>query len=82
MRAEFADRPVGANQPQEKPPFDAHPDRAPEGMAEPPELIRKLEAEMVFLTLRLPHLLQQVSSVAVEEVITSKRLRHSSQRYS
>jgi hypothetical protein len=63
--------------------LDEHPERAPEGIAEPPELIRKLAAEMVFLTLRLPHLGQLISVVAQAEVeISSKRFRQSSQRYS
>jgi uncharacterized membrane protein len=51
-------------------------------MVEPPELTRKLEAEMVFLTLPLPHLGQWISSGTCEVVRISKRLLTCSQRYS
>ena len=43
-------------QAQEKPDLVEHPERAPDGIEVFPELILKLEAEMVFLTLVPLHL--------------------------
>jgi len=53
--------------------LEEQPDRAPEGIDEEPELIRKLEAEMVFRTLVPPHLAHLTSWLSLHEVeITSK----------
>jgi hypothetical protein len=66
-------RPAGSPQPQEKGDLEEQPDRAPEGIDDEPELIRKLEAEMVFRTLPLPHLAHLTSWQSLPEVeITSK----------
>jgi hypothetical protein len=68
---------------QEKPDLDEHPDRAPLGMAGPPDPIRKLEAEMVFVTSRLPHSGHFTVSVVPDEVVrTSKCFLQSRQTYS
>ena len=70
-------------QAQENPDFEEQPDSAPDGMELDPPEIRKLEAEMVFLTLLLLHLLQVTSPAASAEVtMASKRALHSWQRYS
>ena len=70
-------------QAQEKPDFVEQPESAPEGMELELEEIRKLEAEMVFLTLLLPHFGQTTSLVASAEVtMVSNSPLHSWQRYS
>lgn len=70
-------------QAQEKPDLVAQPESAPAGMALEPEAIRKLEAEMIFLPLRLEHF-GQLTSVAfsVEVTMASNSALHSWQRYS
>lgn len=70
-------------QAQEKPDFVAQPESAPEGMELEPEAMRKLEAEMVFLTL-LPEHFGQITSVeaSVEVTMASNSALHSWQRYS
>jgi hypothetical protein len=79
-------RPHGpaGDQPQENPDLEEQPDRAPAGIEERPEEIRKLEAEMVFLTLRLPHLLHSISCPAAEAlpISTSKFALQSLHLYS
>lgn len=78
-------RPHGsaADQAQEKPVFDEQPDRAPLGIEEWPDEIRKLEAEMVFLTFRLPHLLHSTAlPCSLALVITSKLALQSRHLYS
>ena len=72
------------DQAQEKPDLQEPPDSAPAGVEEALcEEIRKLEDEMVFLTLLLPHLLQTtLPPVSVEVVNTSKLLLHSWHLYS
>ena len=80
-----AGRPHGSavDQAQEKPDLVEQPDKAPAGIDERPDEIRKLEAEMVFLTLRLPHLLHSISlSLADELVSTSKFALQSLHLYS
>ena len=80
-----AGRPHGSafDQAQEKPDLVEQPDKAPAGIEELPDEIRKLEAEMVFLTLRLPHLLHSISlSLADELVSTSKFALQSLHLYS
>ena len=80
-----AGRPHGSavDQSQEKPDLVEQPDKAPAGIDERPDEIRKLEAEMVFLTLRLPHLLHSISlSLADELVSTSKFALQSLHLYS
>ncbi len=68
---------------QEKPDFEEHPDRAPLGMDGLPEPTRKLDAEMVFATFRLPHFGHLTGSVLREEVVsTSKCFLQSRQTYS
>jgi len=68
---------------QEKPDLDEHPDSAPLGMVGLPEPIRKLEAEMVLATSRLPHSGHFTVSVAPEDVVrTSKCFLQSRQTYS
>jgi len=69
-------------QAQEKPDFDEHPESAPVGMEVPPCPMRKLAAEIVFVTFRLPHFLHLIVSVAVEVVSTSKCSLQSLQTYS
>jgi hypothetical protein len=49
------------------------PDKAPAGMDERPDEILKLEAEMVFLTLRLPHLLHSIFLSLVEELVSTSK---------
>ena len=67
------------DQAQEKPDLQEQPDSAPAGAADVlPEETRKLEAEIVFLTLPLPHLLHSTSPLSSVEVVrTSKMLLHS-----
>ena len=68
---------------QEKPDLDEHLDSAPLGMVGLPDPIRKLEAEMVLVTSRLPHSGHFTVSVAPEEVVrTSKCFLQSRQTYS
>jgi hypothetical protein len=70
-------------QAQENPDFVEQPESAPEGMALEPDDIRKLEAEMVFLTVLLPHFGQTTSAeVSAEVRMVSNRDLHSWQRYS
>jgi hypothetical protein len=70
-------------QAQENPDFVEQPESAPEGMELEPEEIRKLEAEMVFLTLSLSHFGQITSAlISVEVTMVSKSFLHSWQRYS
>ncbi len=70
------------NQAQEKPERDEQPERAPEGM-EGPAPIRKLAAEMVFLTSRLWQAGHLMISADDEEVVsTSKCFLQSLQTYS
>jgi hypothetical protein len=69
-----AGRPPAADQPQEKPGLAEQPDKAPAGVAELPDEIRKLAAEMVFLTLRLPHLLHTTSSLLAAELVSTSKL--------
>ena len=61
--------------------MEEHPDKAPEGMEVPPPT-RMLEADMVFLTLRLSHFLHLIISPPDEVVITSKCSLQSLQTYS
>jgi hypothetical protein len=67
---------------QEKPDFDEHPESAPLGMEVPPLPMRKLEAEMVFATFRLPHFVHLIISLDDEVVSTSKCSLQSLQTYS
>lgn len=68
---------------QEKPDFDEHPDRAPLGIVGLPEPIRKLDAEIVFVTSRLLHFGHlMVSEDWAEVVNTSKCFLQSRQTYS
>ena len=68
---------------QENPDFVEQPESAPEGMELEPEEIRKLEADMVFFTMLLPHFGQVTSAEASVEVrIASNKFLHSWQRYS
>ena len=70
-------------QAQENPDFVEQPESAPEGMELEPEEIRKLEAEMVFFTMLLPHFGQVTSAeVSVEVRMASNKFLHSWQRYS
>jgi hypothetical protein len=63
--------------------LEEQPDKAPAGIDERPEEIRKLEAESVFLTLRLPHLLHSIFlSLSDELVSTSKFVLQSLHLYS
>lgn len=66
-------------QAQEKPERDEQPENAPAGMVSASDEIRKLEAEMIFLRLALPHPGQVISGSAWEEevIIHSKRVLHS-----
>jgi len=70
-------------QAQEKPDFVEQPESAPEGMELEPDEIRKLEAEMVFLTMLLEHFGQTTSAEASAEVtMVSNKALQSWQRYS
>ena len=70
-------------QPQENPDFVEQPESAPEGMELEPEEMRKLEAEMGFLTMLLEHFGQVTSAEASAELrIVSNSPLHSWQRYS
>ena len=64
-------RPHGSalDQAQEKPDLLEQPDKAPAGIDVRPDEILKLEAEMVFLTLPLPHLLHLISVSLAEELV-------------
>jgi hypothetical protein len=70
------------DQAQENPDFDEQPDRAPEGMEEPLPAMRKLDAETVFLTSRLPHFPHFIVSPEVRDTSASKCALHSLQTYS
>ena len=60
------------DQAQENPDLEEQPESAPEGMDVPPCPIRKLEAEMVFFTFKLPHFLHLTVSPSEEVTSTSK----------
>lgn len=62
--------------------MDEHPERAPDGIEDPPLLMRKLEADTVFLTSRLPHFLHLMASAEERETRASKWALHSLQTYS
>ena len=80
---ELVGRPAGFDQAQEKPDLLEQPERAPEGIEEEPELIRKPAAEMVFWTLVPPHLAHFISWWSLLEVeSTSKTFLHSRHLYS
>jgi hypothetical protein len=68
-------RPPGpaGDQPQEKPDLVEQPDKAPAGIDELPDEIRKLAAEMVFLTFRLPHLPHSTSMSLADELISTSK---------
>jgi len=67
----------------ENPDFEEQPERAPDGMADRPEPILKLEVEIVFLTSRLLHSGHLTVSVTPEDVVsTSKCFLQSLQTYS
>lgn len=70
------------DQAQENPDFDEQPDSAPEGMEEPLPAMRKLDAEMVFLTSRLPHFSHFIVSPEVRDTRASKCVLQSLQTYS
>lgn len=70
------------DQAQEKPDFDEHPERAPEGIDGWPEPMRRLAADIVFLTCMLPHFLQETVSGDVVDMSTSKCSLQSLQTYS
>ncbi len=70
------------DQAQENPDFDEHPESAPEGMDDPPLLMRKLEAETVFLTFRLSHFLHLIVSAEDKDTSASKCSLQSLQTYS
>jgi len=61
--ASYNGRPPGPAllHPQEKPDLEEHPDKAPAGIDDRPEEILKLDAEMVFLILLLPHFVHFIS---------------------
>ena len=70
-------------QAQENPDLDEHPVKAPEGIELLPDEMRKLEADMVFLTLVLLHLVQVTTSASLDDVvITSKKFPQSWHLYS
>jgi len=60
------------NQAQENPELEEQPESAPLGMVDPPWPIRKLEADIVFLTFTLPHFLHLTVSPSDEVTSTSK----------
>mgnify|MGYP001120440893 CR=1 FL=1 len=64
-------------QAQENPDLVEQPDKAPEGIDDLPEEIRKLEAEMVFLIFAPPHLLHftSFSSSALLTIISKTALQ-------
>ena len=63
------------DQAQEKPDLQEPPDRAPAGAEDVfPDEILKLEAEIVFLTLLLPHLLHSTLSISVDEVVSTSKM--------
>jgi hypothetical protein len=70
------------DQAQENPDFAEQPESAPEGMDDPLPAMRKLEAETVFLTFRLPHFLHLMVSAAVKDTRVSKCALQSVQTYS
>jgi len=69
-------------QAQENPDLEEQPERAPEGMVDPPLFMRKLEADMVFLTFRLSHFLHLIVSAEDKETSASKCALQSLQTYS
>ena len=67
---------------QENPDFAEQPESAPDGMVDPPPVMRKLEAEMVFMTFRLSHFLHLIDSAEDKDTRASKCSLQSLQTYS
>ena len=67
---------------QENPDLEEQPERAPEGMDDPPLFIRKLEEDMVFLTFKLSHFLHLIVSAEDKDTSASKCSLQSLQTYS
>ncbi len=68
---------------QENPDLEEQPERAPEGIDDDPPETRKLVAEIVFFTFRLPHSLHLTMSALEADVVrTSKCFLQSLHVYS
>lgn len=66
----------------EKPDFEEQPERAPEGIDDPPWFMRKLAADMVFFTLTPAHFGHRTISGEVAETSSSKWVLQELQTYS